>query len=192
MAIFGDHSGRKTCLIVRRFACQPPLFAPVRRASQLARTPVSRTFNSRLVRGSTPPPLSRPQPSPVGVFSCPIDTVPAQATTSLRTQVTLASYACHENAEHLRALQAWGEAAATIFTFTSSTPAVWHRWLLLHRPSRDDRFRRLIARIPIQTGSRKATIRLPSAFTAACSSFDTRKAATATERASYASHVLRR
>ena len=56
-AISGDQSGRKTCLIVRKFACQPPLFALVRRASQLARTPVSRTFNSRLVRGAAPPPL---------------------------------------------------------------------------------------------------------------------------------------
>ena len=58
-AISGDQSGRKTCLIVRKFACQPPLFALVRRASQLARTPVSRTFNSRLVRGAAPPPYTR-------------------------------------------------------------------------------------------------------------------------------------
>ena len=71
-AISGDQSGRKTCLIVRKFACQPPLFALVRRASQLARTPVSRTFNSRLVRGAAPPPIPK-IPTLIGWdFFCPL------------------------------------------------------------------------------------------------------------------------
>lgn len=42
---------------------QPSLFAPVRKTSQLARTPVSRTFNSRLMRGTIPPPNTLPAAS---------------------------------------------------------------------------------------------------------------------------------
>src|SRR5690606_6954935 len=36
-------------------ACQPPLFAAASRTYQLAGTPVSRTFNGRLVQAATPP-----------------------------------------------------------------------------------------------------------------------------------------
>lgn len=56
----GDRSRRKTCLNVRRFACQSQHFAGTRSTSQLARTPVSRTFNSRLMRGTIPPPIIPP------------------------------------------------------------------------------------------------------------------------------------
>src|SRR5690606_19119304 len=49
----------------------------VRTGSQQPAALRLRTFNSRLVRGSTPPPITKPQPFSVGVFSCPIAPVPA-------------------------------------------------------------------------------------------------------------------
>ena len=76
---------RKSCLNVRRFACKSPLFASVRKLLQLVRTPVSRTVNSRLMRGTIPPPILKPQLLSVGAFSCLFAPVPACCWGFLRT-----------------------------------------------------------------------------------------------------------